>query len=106
MSVPVKKLVPGRGKAKIKVKILDYQLTRGGITEYTLEDGTIVRLEPRLQNVLQEIDEQETPVLNRQGIPVYHFNFGVQTQVIPKNRTIYLTKPPRPSKTPPSGMTV
>ena len=106
MSVPVKKPVPGRDKAKIRVKILDYQLTRGGITEYTLEDGTIVRLEPRLQNVLQEIDEQGTPVLNRQGIPVYRFNFGVQTQVIPKNRTIYITKPPRPPTTPPSGMMV
>ena len=94
MSQPVKNLVPGGGKAKIKVKILDYKLTRGGITEYTLEDGTIVRLEPRLQNVLQEIDEQGIPVLNPQEIPIYHFNFGVQTQVIPKNRTIYLTKPP------------
>lgn len=91
---------------KIKVKILDFKLTKGGVIEYTLEDGSIVRVEPRLQNVLQQIDEMGKPIYNNQGIPIYHFKFGMQTQVIPKNRTIYITRPPKPRKTPPTGMTV
>ena len=91
---------------KIKVKILDFKLTKGGVIEYTLEDGSIVRVEPRLQNVLQQIDETGKPIYNNQGIPIYHFKFGMQTQVIPKNRTIYISRPPKPRKTPPTGMTV
>ena len=91
---------------KLRTKILDFELTKGGIVEYTLEDGTVVRLQPRLEQALQEIDENGKPIFNQQGMPVYHFNFGVQTQIIPKNRTIYIPKPPGPASTPPSRMTV
>ena len=97
---------PGQAE-NVKVKILDFQLTKGGAIEYTLEDGTIVRLQPQLTQVLKQIDEDGNPVLNSQGTPIYHFSFGIQTQVIPKDRTIYVPKPPSsPQATPPATMTV
>lgn len=91
---------------KLRTRIMDFELTKGGVVEYTLEDGTTIRLQPRLEQALQEIDEDGKPVFNQQGMPIYHFNFGIQTQVIPKNRTVYIPKPPGPGNTPPSRMTV
>ena len=91
---------------KVRIKILDFELTKGGVVEYTLEDGTLVRLQPRLEQVLQEIDENGKPIFSQQGMPAYHFNFGMQTQVIPKDRTIYISKPSGPRSSPPSTMTV
>ena len=91
---------------KVRTKILDFELTKGGVVEYTLEDGTLVRLQPRLEQALQEIDEDGKPISNQQGMPVYHFNFGIQTQIIPKNRTIYIPKPPDPTSTQQSRMVV
>ena len=102
-NVKSKSLVQGD---KVKTKILDFEVTKGGAVEYTLEDGTVVRLQPRLEQVLQEIDEDGKPIVNQQGMPVYHFNFGIQTQIIPKNRTIYIPKPPSPTSSPPSRMVV
>jgi len=97
---------PAQGE-KVKARILDFELTKGGTTEYTLEDGTIVRLTPQLNQVLMQVDERGDPVLSPQGIPIYNFNFGIQTQVIPKNRTLYVPKPHGPPPgTPPSSMTV
>jgi len=94
-------------QGKVKVRMLEFELTKGGSTEYTLEDGTIVRLTPQLNQALVQIDERGEPLLGSQGIPSYHFNFGIQTQVVPKNRTLYIPRPPgSPSGTPPSTMTV
>jgi len=91
---------------KVRTKIMDFELSKGGAVEYALEDGTIIRLQPRLEQALQEIDENGKPILNQQGMPVYHFNFGIQTQIIPRNRTLYIPKPPSQPNAPPSGMTV
>jgi len=96
---------PAQGE-KVKARILDFELTKGGTTEYTLEDGTVVRLTPQLNQVLMQVDEKGDPILGPQGIPIYNFNFGIQTQVIPKNRTLYVPKPSHPPGTPPSSMTV
>jgi len=75
------------------------RMRQRGITEEEVEYG--------LQNYHTCYrDETGNPIYNNQGIPIYHFKFGIQTQVIPKNRTIYITRPPKPRKTPPTGMTV
>jgi len=97
---------PSAQGEKVRTKIMDFELTKGGVVEYTLENGTVIRLQPRLEQILQEIDEEGKPVSNLQGMPVYHFNIGMQSQVIPKDRTIYIPKRPGPASTPPTSMTV
>ena len=91
---------------RVKVKILDFQLTRGGTVEYTLDDKNVVKLTPQLNQVLVQIDEAGEIVLGPNGMPIYNFSFGVQTQVIPEKRTMYVPKPPSTAGTPPSSMTV
>jgi hypothetical protein len=77
---------------KILVKILDFTINRGGSMEYALEDDTVVKFTPQLSQVLVQIDEKGDSILGPTGMPVYSFTFGVQTQVIPKNRTLYVAK--------------
>ncbi len=94
-------------QGKVKARMLEFQLTKGGTTEYTLEDGTVVRLTPNLNQALVQIDEDGKPILGPQGIPNYHFNFGIQSQIIPRDRTLYIPKPKAsPAGSPPSTMTV
>ncbi|MCJ7610534.1 hypothetical protein MUP00_12880 [Candidatus Bathyarchaeota archaeon] len=77
---------------KILVKILDFTINRGGSMEYALEDATVVKFTPQLSQVLVQIDEKGDIILGPTGMPVYSFTFGVQTQVIPKNRTLYIAR--------------
>ena len=89
------------------MRMLEFELTKGGTTEYTLEDGTVVRLTPNLNQALVQIDEKGKPLLGPQGMPNYHFSFGIQSQIIPKDRTLYIPKPKgSPVGSPPSTMTV
>ena len=83
---------PAPQQDKILVKILDFTINRGGSMEYALEDATVVKFTPQLSQVLVQIDEKGDIILGPTGMPVYSFTFGVQTQVIPKNRTLYIAR--------------
>jgi len=83
---------PDKISDKILVKILDFAINRGASMEYALEDGTVVKLTPQLSQVLVQIDEKGDILSGPTGMPVYSFTFGVQTQVIPKNRTLYVAR--------------
>jgi hypothetical protein len=77
---------------RILGKILDFAINRGGSMEYALEDETVVKFTPQLNQVLVQIDEKGDIIPGPTGMPVYSFTFGVQTQVIPKNRTLYVAR--------------
>lgn len=77
---------------KSRVRILDFTEKRSGVTEYVLEDGTTVRLQPRLEQAVILVDDNDTPVLNEMGSPTYNFQFKLEPKVIPKNKIIYIPK--------------
>lgn len=77
---------------KVRVKILDFQITKTGSMEYVLEDETTVKFTPQLNQVLVQIDEKGEIIQGPNGMPIFSFSFGVQAQVFPKNRTLYVAK--------------
>ncbi len=76
----------------VKAKILDFQITRAGSMEYILEDETAVRFTPQLSQVLVQVDEDGNIVTGPNGTPIFTFSFNVQTQVMPKNRTLFVPR--------------
>ena len=76
----------------VRMRIIDFQATKAGSMEYVLEDETAVRLSPQLSQVLAQVDDEGNIVLGPNGMPVFTFSFDVQTQVIPRNRTVYVSK--------------
>jgi len=84
----------------VRMRIIDFQATKAGSMEYVLEDETAVRLSPQLSQVLAQVDDEGNIVLGPSGMPIFTFSFDVQTQVIPRNRTVYV-----PRKEPTNGKT-
>ena len=93
-----------RMSRRVKVKLLDFSVVREEANEYELEDGTRVKMKAVLEEVRKEVDEEGKPKLSKDGNPIYHFRARIQQRVIPKDRTLYMSVPPKPKKEPPSGI--
>ena len=76
----------------IRMRIIDFQAAKQGSMEYVLEDESSVRLTPQLSQVLVQVDDEGNIILGANGMPIFTFSFDVQTQVIPRNRTIYVPR--------------
>jgi hypothetical protein len=76
----------------VRMRIIDFQAAKAGSMEYVLEDETSVRLTPQLSQVLAQVDDEGNIMLGSNGMPIFTFSFDMQTQVIPRNRTVYVPR--------------
>ena len=76
----------------VRMRIVDFQASKAGSMEYLLEDETSVRLTPQLSQVLAQVDDEGNIILGPNGMPIFTFSFEVQSQVVPRNRTVYVPR--------------
>ncbi len=76
----------------VRMRIVDFQASKAGSMEYVLEDETSVRLTPQLSQVLAQVDDEGNIILGPNGMPIFTFSFDVQSQVVPRNRTVYVPR--------------
>ena len=91
---------------KLRTKLLEFSIVKGTPFEFLLEDGTTLRLTLNLDRVLLQIDEHDAPILNPEGVPMYHLTSKVEMKIIPKNKIIYIPKLSTVKSDPPPRMSI
>jgi hypothetical protein len=84
--------------------MLDFTVLKVEGSEFKLEDGTIIRVTPVLNDVNVTLDDNGNISLQENGLPAYNFNMGFNLKVLPRNREMFIPKPPQQKK-PPEGLT-
>ncbi|MDQ1280166.1 MAG: hypothetical protein QG670_1429 [Thermoproteota archaeon] len=89
---------------KVRVRVLDFDVVKTAVTEFKLEDGSTLRVTPKLNDVNVVLDENGNVKLAENGLPTYNFQIGFDIRILPKSREAFISTPPE-QKPVPKGIT-